>query len=74
MMFIGGNKHSGLTKNTLASTILLEIKKNGIKTERQTKDVIQKILAMEQTFKKAIDLLNGAGAGIHYETSLTATV
>jgi hypothetical protein len=42
MMFIGGYKHSGLTKNTLASTILSEIKKNGIKTERQTKDVIQK--------------------------------
>ena len=70
----GGNKHSGSTKNTLASQILEKIKKNGIKTEHTAKDVIQKILVMEQNFRKAIDFLDGTGAGITDEESLTSAV
>lgn len=70
----GGNKHSGVTKNTLASQIVAEIKSKGINIERTAKDVVQKILTMEQNFKKAIDFLDGTGAGITDEESLVAAV
>ena len=58
----GGNRHFGVTKNTLASNIVAKMKTKGITTERTAKDVTQKILVMEQNFKKAINFLDGTGA------------
>ena len=70
----GGNRHLGVTKNTLASNIVAEMKRKGIATERTAKDVTQKILVMEQNFKKAINFLDGTSDGITDKESLAATV
>ena len=64
----------GVTKNTLASNIVAKMKTKGSTTERTAKDVTQKILVMEQNFKKAIDFLDGTGAGIMDKESLVAAV
>ena len=50
------------------------MKTEGITTERTVGDVTQKILVMEQNFKKTINFLDGTGAGITDKESLVAAV
>jgi len=70
----GGDKNSPQTKLTICSEILQIIKDAGIETERSPKDVHYKISTMEQQFRRAVDFLDGTGAGIEDERTLKEAV
>jgi hypothetical protein len=59
----GGDKHSGMTKKTLSSTIGVLIKEQ-IGVNRAPKDVQNKIECIERDFRAASDWLAQTGAGL----------
>lgn len=59
----GGDKHSGVTKKTLASGIGLLIK-DKVGVTRTSKDVQNKIESIERDFRGASDWLGQTGAGL----------
>ena len=70
----GGNKNSGKTKKTIASTISEKISRAGIKTERKPKDIMMKIASIEAKFKQAYDWLHNTGSGVEDKESLKEIV
>ena len=67
-------KHSGVTKNVLATEILRQFERAGIENKRTAKDVVSKISGIERQFKAASDWLNNTGAGVTCEGTLQAAV
>ena len=70
----GADRYSGVTKKTLASNILEAMKQKGITTDRSVGNVCDKISSIEISFRKAIDWLDGTGAGVTNNESLESYV
>jgi len=70
----GGDKHCGATKSSIATEIAETIKATGIRAERSSKDVHNRINCLEQQFRVASDWLNQTGSGVECGESLRAAV
>ncbi|DAZ93193.1 TPA: hypothetical protein N0F65_010769 [Lagenidium giganteum] len=58
------------TKMATAHKIARFIEDRGITTVRTPKDIVNKISTLEQSFRDAVDWLNGTGSGVTDEASL----
>lgn len=69
-----GNSQNGETKSAIVGEIVRMISKCGVKPARTSKDGVNKISTIEQSYRNAVDWLSVTGSGITNESSLKAGI